>query len=101
MNIILTNLSDKTYAASRHRLNDSAKKFGIDQIRSYDFEYIRKTSFYKKNIEIFLQPTGIGYWLWKPYIILEAMKDMDNGDMVIYSDCGIEIIININELINI
>src|SRR5580692_6303460 len=92
MAVILTNLSNGLYADSRRRLNDSARIFGIDAIRSFDFGDLRVTGFYRDNQAILDQPVGMGYWLWKPYIIKEALEASSVGDIVIYSDCGIEII---------
>ena len=91
MAVILTNLSNQLYESSRHRLNASATRAGIDNIRSYDFEDIKKTPFYAGNRAILDRPTGMGYWLWKPYIILEALKNTADGDIVVYADCGLEI----------
>ena len=34
---------------------------------------------------------GFGYWLWKPYLIQKTMKQMNNGDILLYLDCGCEI----------
>ena len=31
---------------------------------------------------------GFGYWCWKPYIILESLKIIDNGDILVYADAG-------------
>ena len=31
---------------------------------------------------------GFGYWCWKPYIILESLKRIDNGDILVYADAG-------------
>ena len=101
MKVVLTNLSNKLYEASRFQLNDSARKHGISEINSYDFEDLKATSFYKNHRHILDQPRGIGYWCWKPYIILETMKSLSGGDIVIYSDCGIEVIDNLEPLINI
>lgn len=101
MKVALTNLSNSLYENSRLRLNESARRFGINEINSYDFEDIKGTSFYKSHQEILDQPTGLGYWLWKPYIILETMKKINDGDIVIYSDAGIEIIGALEPLINI
>jgi hypothetical protein len=101
MRIILTNLSNDLYKSSRLKLNESARAFGIAEVRSYDFEALKGTAFYKDNEKILSQPRGIGYWLWKPYIILEAMKDLSEGDIVVYSDCGIEVIDKLDPLIKI
>lgn len=101
MKIVLTNLSNKLYEKSRFQLNDSATKHGITNINSYSFEDLKSTTFYQQNQKILDQPKGIGYWAWKPYIILETMKSLDEGDIVIYSDCGIEIIEPLAPLIEI
>ena len=31
---------------------------------------------------------GYGYWLWKPYLIMKNLRDIDEGDYLIYSDSG-------------
>ncbi len=101
MKVVLTNLSNKLFEESRIRLNDSAKAHGISEINSFDFEDLKKYSFYEKNKRILDAPKGIGYWLWKPFIILETMKNIADGDIIVYSDCGIELIENIEPLIRI
>lgn len=101
MKVVLTNLSNKLYEQSRFVLNESAQQFGITNIISYDFEDLKGTEFYQNNRAILDQPKGIGYWLWKSYIIQEAMKDLEEGDIVIYSDCGLKFIADISPLIEI
>lgn len=101
MNIALTNLSDENFSQSRLRLNASAGQHGIEIFFSYHFEDIKRTPFYSENEVILSQPTGLGYWLWKPYIILESLKKVNDGDLVIYSDSGIEIIASLDPLIQI
>lgn len=101
MDIALTNLSNRLFDESRRRLNMSAGKFGIGNIRSYDFEEIRNTSFYRDNKNILDLPRGMGYWLWKPFIIREALNAMKDGDIVIYADSGLEIIAPLTPLVDI
>lgn len=102
MRVVLANLSNKPFEKSRINLNRSAKKYGISHIKSYDFEKdIVGSPFYNSHRTVFTQKRGIGYWLWKPHIILETLKSVDEGDVVIYADCGIEIIDNLQPLINI
>jgi FkbM family methyltransferase len=101
MAIALTNLSNKLYKESRERLNYSAKKNGIKSIFSYNIHDILETDFYKKNIQIFATLKGIGYWLWKPYIILKSLEKMQDNEVIIYSDCGIEIISSLDPLISL
>ncbi|WP_431216017.1 hypothetical protein ACQ86N_16030 [Puia sp. P3] len=70
---------------------------GIDNIRSYDFEDIKKTPFYAENRGI-LDGPFMGYWLWKPFIILEALKNAADGDIVVYADSGLEITASLDPL---
>jgi hypothetical protein len=42
---------------------------------------------------------GFGYWLWKPYIILKTMNELENGDILLYLDSGCEFIENNKDLI--
>jgi hypothetical protein len=37
-------------------------------------------------------PTGYGYWIWKPYIILRQLREMSNGDYLFYTDAGASIL---------
>jgi hypothetical protein len=83
------------------RLNESAGKFGINTIFSYSDREIENTDFYRENRDILSQPRGHGYWLWKPYIILESLHKLNNGDVIIYSDSGIEIIAPLDPLVQI
>jgi hypothetical protein len=101
MKVLFTTLSNQLYVASRLRLTESAKRFGADEIYSYDLKDIEKTSFYLQNKAILDQPRGIGYWLWKPYIISETLKKADAGDIVMYIDAGIEIISSLKPLYEI
>lgn len=31
---------------------------------------------------------GYGYWSWKPQIVLQTLKKMNDGDVLVYSDAG-------------
>jgi hypothetical protein len=33
-------------------------------------------------------PRGFGYWIWKPYIIMQCMKEINYHDILIYADAG-------------
>ena len=30
---------------------------------------------------------GYGYWIWKPYIILQELNKLNNGDILVHLDC--------------
>lgn len=39
-------------------------------------------------------PRGYGYWIWKSYIILQNLKELQDGDFLIWSDSGSSILPN-------
>lgn len=44
--------------------------------------------FVKKNKKILSYKRGVGLWLWKPYVILKTLKQIDEGDYLFYCDAG-------------
>ena len=42
-----------------------------------------------KSMDLLL-PTcrGFGYWIWKPQVILQSLRMMDKGDVLLYADAG-------------
>lgn len=101
MHTHLVNFATERFSKAQKRLNESAQKFGIDYCLSFTGKDIRSSSFYTKNKFILDQPRGAGYWLWKPYIILKAMEQAEDGDVIIYSDSGAEIIASLQPLIDL
>jgi hypothetical protein len=63
-----------------------------DQFIRYTQDWLKTTEFWKKNGFILSQPRGAGYWIWKPYIILETFKTLNEGDIVLYSDAALKVI---------
>jgi hypothetical protein len=57
-------------------------------IIGYNANWLKKTDFYKSNKLILDMERGAGFWLWKPFIILETLKNINDGDIVFYIDCG-------------
>lgn len=97
----LVSYATPEFEKKQNELVLSARKFGINETFSYTTEWLKTTDFYLNNKEILDQPRGAGYWVWKPYIILEAMKQLDFGDLLIYCDSGAEIVSDITPLIDL
>lgn len=34
---------------------------------------------------------GYGYWIWKPYLILKILNELNDNDLLLYVDCGCEL----------
>ena len=57
-------------------------------IISYNREWLVTTDFYKENQSILDEKHGGGWWVWKPFVILDALSKVEDGDYVLYCDCG-------------
>src|ERR1035437_835611 len=79
--------SDQKYELHQKKLNEQAEKI-FDGVYGYNREWLIKTEFYLENKTILDEKRGAGYWLWKPYIILETFKNIEYGDIICYLDCG-------------
>lgn len=51
---------------------------------------------FKKQFKPYLTigSRGYGYWCWKPQIILQTLADMDDGDILQYTDAGCHLNVN-------
>ena len=90
MKLHLVTLANYRCKKGQNKLINSAKLLNIfDNYFTWDFDIdYKNTNFYKENLPISTSPKGIGYWIWKPYLILEAFKSIDENDVVIYHDSG-------------
>jgi hypothetical protein len=77
------------FSNAQQWLARSALEFGrIDFVCAFSPSNIQHTKFYTAHRDILDAPRGAGYWLWKPYLILEKLTAVADGDFVIYWDCG-------------
>jgi len=60
---------------------------GFHQCLPYSMKNIDE-KFQRENKAILEQKRGAGYWLWKPYLILEALARVEDNDIVMYTDSG-------------
>ena len=79
----------------------SAVKNGIRNISSYSDLDFSTTSFYKEHEAIASQPRGAGYWIWKPYYILQHLKKLEEGEVLVYCDAGVRITEPLDKLVDV
>jgi hypothetical protein len=84
---------------NQNALSASALNNCIDHISLYRKKHL-DSEFTEKNKHILNQSRGVGYWLWKPYLIMETLKKIPENDIVVYVDTGIKIRNNISDLLN-
>jgi len=99
-------MSDKkiyfvTFGASSQDFHDAADRICN---QAYDFNIFYKIYcfnenrlkeddlFWGKHSEFILNnKRGYGYYIWKPYIILEILKTINNNDILLWCDCGCDL----------
>lgn len=85
MNRYIISYASNGYYECQKRFTNSIVNEDVD-VLSYTDKWLRKQKFYKENKFILDQKRGGGYWLWKPFILLETFKKMKVDDMVLYAD---------------
>jgi len=101
MKVFLISYASTEFRQSQKLLNSSALANGVDQVISFSRKDIIGTEFYRSNKKILDMKKGSGYWLWKPYLILETLKKMDDEDVLIYCDSAVEVVGNVRPLVEI
>jgi hypothetical protein len=87
----LVSYASSEFEPYRDRLNASALRYGLDRVVSYRRSDIAESEFYRQNLHILNQDKGAGYWIWKPYILLDAMlTKAEENDIIVYSDADSE-----------
>jgi hypothetical protein len=70
---------------------DAARPY-FATLRGWTRADLEETAFYREHRDILDQPRGSGYWLWKPFIIRERLREVPEGDVVFYLDAGARLI---------
>jgi len=78
--------NDGTHSFFNNKLMQSIKTHAPDfELIIFDKKDMDR-DFVEKNKRVLELPRGGGYWLWKPYIINETLKTLDEGDLLFYLD---------------
>jgi len=86
--------SHANYIEAGNRLLDQAEKANIfTETKLYTGDDLKNDNhFWEKHREFIENNSrGYGYWIWKPYLIKKTMETMNNGDVLLFLDCGCEI----------
>ncbi len=98
MTSYLTSFATAKYRTSLAVLIGTAVRHGIDEVRPWRPEDLRSLDFFRAHQAVLEQPRGAGYWLWKPFIIREVLREARNGDPVVYADAGVAITDSLGKL---
>ena len=82
---LITFADEKFEERRNHSIQNMSHLY--DGYKNYGPSDIDK-NFIKDNIEIYSCYRGFGYWIWKPYIILDFLSKCDDDMIVVYCDSG-------------
>lgn len=87
-NMRMITYGNNLYYDSKKRLVEEARNFGeFDMIKDFGPEDLSE-DFKEKYRDVLMMPRGAGYWIWKLDIIEQSLKDMIDGQILIYLDAG-------------
>lgn len=81
---------------SADKCKESALKYGANNSRIWRSEDIAG----KESIQAYIIPHFCDWWVWKPQIIHSEMYQLNDGDIIAYSDSGIEFVGDLRTVIN-
>jgi hypothetical protein len=84
----------RRFRAAAYRLSRQARASGFfDSVKAVTDLDLRKDATFQARHGAFVAANrrGFGYWLWKPYLILQMLENTADGDLVFYCDSGCEI----------
>ena len=77
------------FSQSAGRLSRSATRFGVQPIEIYTPGSDAVKQMLVENPWLSLDMRGAGYWLWKAYILLDALDRVPEGCLVLYTDVAV------------
>jgi hypothetical protein len=99
--IYVINYSDKAFERQRAYNSKTAIKTGkCNKVIEY-FPSDVDANYRQKFANIFAYKRGAGLWLWKPYIILDALNKVNEGDYILYCDAGAFFCDKIQKLVDV
>jgi hypothetical protein len=97
MSIHFLSFGNEMYKNSIIRIANEIKSTNmVNYIHTYnEFDLMEMPEFWEKHKKFILSnKRGYGYWLWKSFLTLKTLNEMNEGDILIYADAGCEILIN-------
>ncbi len=88
MRVFVTFADESWRRAMKRILREAEALQFYDQLHGFN-ETMLEQSFKARHTKYLVRGTrGFGYWCWKPQIILQAMEQLNEGDVLQYTDAG-------------
>lgn len=77
------------FLQSAKRIIEEAKSLAVfDGTQRYEYSDL---PYALKSSPLFLDKKKGGHWIWKAYVIFDSLSKLNNGDILVYVDCGSEL----------
>lgn len=97
--VYLLNFANETYESIRQKNTESAYKIAhVDKVFECSIDDI-DSEYIEVHDKIFRYKRGCGLWLWKPYLIIKTLENLEDQDWLFYCDAGAVFINSIKPLI--
>lgn len=113
MTVHLVTFSDTQMSRSRALCISSALKHGVDLVAGphyfdpgieyrdgFTLERLKSQPVYEQMGEAWWTQRGVGYWLWKSFLVDLVMSKLPDRDILVYADAGIEFIDNVRYIVD-
>lgn len=103
-NIVFVTYGDKNFKKSRERIVNEAKQLDLFTDCIMETEDVFNEMEFKEQLtnerfkQVATSSKGGGYWIWKPYILYKHLSNLNEGDILVYSDAGCTITNDINTI---
>lgn len=84
--IVFVTFADSKYSKAIERIKTETEGFGFDKRYFLSEKDLPKDFFKGFSPKIYRR--GYGYYRWKPYIVNKNLDNLDEGDILVYSDIG-------------
>ena len=90
--VYLCSFADSRMPETLKRVGKQAKESGFfEQVFLYDEHFLSASFKEKFKDKLILGSRGYGYWVWKPYVILETLKKIPENSVLLYMGAGCHI----------
>jgi tetratricopeptide (TPR) repeat protein len=89
------------YIPAQEAQKEGALRTGIDEVFMYRREDVLRSDLYKSHRHILDRVMGDGVFLWKPFVILDALSRIPNNAALVYCDCDMLPVASLNPLFEI
>ena len=88
MKKIYITFGGSVYDATTKKIVTDGPRLGADEVWVYDDVWVTEQDFYRRNAWLWNHhhKRGFGWYAWKPFIILDALSRLQDGDVVMYTD---------------